>query len=158
MTKLLDDRISLLGAGAGEGCSPGSTQVPGLAMRPEKEAAPGLAGDAGAGPRSVDAEREPVRAWSNGLDWPVIGWLAIVHLGALAAPFCFTWVGLLTFCFLSWVTGSLGVCLGYHRLLTHSSFQTFTWVRRLFGLLGTLAGEGPPINWVSVRRPRAAPT
>ena len=90
-----------------------------------------------------------IRVWSNGLDWPVMGWIVVLHVGALAAPFCFTWVGLLTFCVLSWVTGSLGVCLGYHRLLTHGSFQTFPWVRRMFGLLGTLAGEGPPITWVS---------
>ena len=102
--------------------------------------------------KDIAAEREMIRVWSNGLDWPVIGWLAVLHLGALAAPFCFTWVGLLTFCVLSWVSGSLGVCLGYHRLLTHGSFQTFPWVRRLFGLLGTLAGEGPPITWVAVHR------
>ena len=98
------------------------------------------------------AEREMVRAWSNGLDWPTIGWLGLVHLGALAAPFCFTWAGLIAFCVLSWITGSLGVCLGYHRLLTHGSFQTYRGIRRAFGLLGTLAGEGPPITWVAVHR------
>src|SRR5690242_2289980 len=103
-------------------------------------------------PKDLTAEREPVRAWSNGLDWPVFGWLAVLHLGALAAPFCFTWVGLIAFCLLSWISGGLGVCLGYHRLLTHSSFQTFPWVRRMFGLLGTMAGEGPPITWVAVHR------
>ncbi len=43
----------------------------------------------------------------------------------LAAPFCFTWIGLLAFCVLSWMTGGLGICLGYHRLLTHGSFQTY---------------------------------
>jgi fatty-acid desaturase len=100
----------------------------------------------------IAAQREMIRVWSNGLDWPVIGWIGFLHVAALAAPLCFTWVGLWTFCILSWVTGSLGVCLGYHRLLTHSSFQTYPWVRHLFGLLGTLAGEGPPITWVSVHR------
>ena len=49
-----------------------------------------------------------IRVWSNGLDWPVIGWIVLLHLGALAAPFCFTWVGLLTFCVLSWMSGGLG--------------------------------------------------
>ena len=37
-------------------------------------------------------------------------------------------------------TGGLGVCLGYHRLLTHASFQTYPAVRRGLALLGTLAG------------------
>ena len=94
--------------------------------------------------RDISADREIIRVWSNGLDWPVIGWLAVLHVAAWAWLFCFTWVGLAAFCLLSWVSGSLGVCLGYHRLLTHGSFQTFPWVRRVFGLLGTLAGEGPP--------------
>ena len=93
-----------------------------------------------------------IRVWSNGLDWPVVGWLVMLHVGALAAPFCFTWVGLLAFCVLSWMSGGLGICLGYHRLLTHGSFQTYRWVRRAFGLMGTLAGEGPPITWVAVHR------
>jgi sn-2 palmitoyl-lipid 9-desaturase len=102
--------------------------------------------------KNVAAEREMIRQWSHGLDWPIVGWLAVVHLGALAAPFCFTWQGLIAFCLFSWISGGLGVCLGYHRCLTHSSFQTFRWVRHTLGLLGTLAGEGPPITWVAVHR------
>ncbi len=73
-------------------------------------------------------------------------------MAASAAPFCFTWSGLVAFCLLSWLTGGIGVCLGYHRLLTHGSFQTYRGVRRLLGLVGTLAGEGPPITWVAVHR------
>jgi sn-2 palmitoyl-lipid 9-desaturase len=90
--------------------------------------------------------------WTNGLDWPAVIWLAAVHILALAAPFFFTWkaVGLLFL--LGWITGGLGVCLGYHRLLTHGSFKTFPWMRRLLALLGTLAGEGPPITWIAVHR------
>ena len=79
-------------------------------------------------------------------------WLGLVHVGALAAPFYFTWQGIVAFVVLSWLTGALGVCLGYHRLLTHGSFQTYPAVRRLLALLGTLAGEGPPITWVAVHR------
>ena len=79
-------------------------------------------------------------------------WLGLVHVGALAAPFCFTWQGVVAFVMLSWLTGALGVCLGYHRLLTHGSFQTYPAMRRLLALLGALAGEGPPINWVAVHR------
>ena len=103
-------------------------------------------------PKDLSAEREMIRVWSNGLDWPVVGWLVVLHAGGFAAPFCFTWIGLLAFCVLSWMTGGVGICLGYHRLLTHGSFQTYHWVRRALGLMGTLAGEGPPITWVAVHR------
>jgi len=90
--------------------------------------------------------------WSNGLDWASVFWIGLVHAGALAAPFFFTWKGLLAFFVLGWLTGGLGICLGYHRLLTHRSFQTFLPIRRALALLGALAGEGPPITWVAVHR------
>lgn len=86
------------------------------------------------------------------LDWPTVFWLVVLHAGALAAPFTFTWQGITVFLALWWITGGLGICLGYHRLLTHASFQTYPLVRRLLALLGTLAGEGPPVTWVAVHR------
>jgi sn-2 palmitoyl-lipid 9-desaturase len=90
--------------------------------------------------------------WSNGLDWPAVFWIGLIHAGALAAPFCFTWKGLLVAVLLAWITGGLGVTLGYHRLLTHRNFQTFPLLRRGLAVLGALAGEGPPITWVAVHR------
>ncbi len=90
--------------------------------------------------------------WEHGLEWPAVLWIGSLHLGALAAPFCFTWYALWLTVLLSWVTGGLGVCLGYHRLLTHSSFETYPIVRRLLALFGNMAGEGPPIMWVAAHR------
>ena len=90
--------------------------------------------------------------WKNGLEWPAVLWIGGLHVGALAAPFCFSWQGLGAFLVLSWITGGLGVCLGFHRLLTHSSFETYRPIRRMFALFGTLAGEGPPIMWVAAHR------
>lgn len=95
------------------------------------------------------SERNP---WKNGLEWPATIWIGLIHLGALAAPFCFSWQGLGIAVFLSWVTGSLGICLGFHRMLTHSSFETYRPVRWFFTTMGTLAGEGPPIMWVAAHR------
>lgn len=86
------------------------------------------------------------------MEWPAVLWIGFLHTGALAAPFCFTWSGLLIAIFLSWITGCLGVCLGFHRLLTHNSFETYRPVRWMLALFGTLAGEGPPIMWVSAHR------
>ena len=90
--------------------------------------------------------------WKDGLEWSAVIWIGFLHVGALAAPFCFTWKGLALFVILSWVTGCLGICLGFHRLLTHASFETYRPLRWLFALCGTLAGEGPPIMWVSAHR------
>lgn len=94
----------------------------------------------------------PPDRWSNGLEWGTVSWLGLVHLGALAAPFTFTWQGLVVALLLSWLSGGVGVCLCYHRLLTHGSFQTYRWMRWLLASLGTLAGEGPPVHWVALHR------
>ena len=90
--------------------------------------------------------------WTHGLHWYAVLWIVLLHVGALAAPLVFTWKGLLLFLVLSWLTGGLGVCLGYHRLLAHVSFQTYPIVRRILALLGALAGQGPPLTWIGVHR------
>jgi len=46
----------------------------------------------------------------------------------------------------------LGVTIGFHRLLTHRSFKTSPALRGLFGILGTMAIEGPVISWVADHR------
>ena len=46
----------------------------------------------------------------------------------------------------------LGVTIGFHRLFTHRSFKTSPWMRGLFGVLGTMAIEGPVISWVADHR------
>jgi stearoyl-CoA desaturase (Delta-9 desaturase) len=46
----------------------------------------------------------------------------------------------------------LGVTVGFHRLLTHRSFQTAPWMRGVLGALGTMAIEGPVISWVADHR------
>jgi fatty-acid desaturase len=88
----------------------------------------------------------------SGIDWPVLIWIVGVHLAALAAPFCFSWSGLAICLALYWVTGSLGVCLGYHRLLTHGSFTTPRAMRLLFAWLGGVSGEGSALLWVANHR------
>ncbi len=90
--------------------------------------------------------------WSKGYDWPVVIWIVVVHLGALAAPFYFTWKALGICVFLSWLTGSIGVCMGYHRQLTHGAFMTYRPVRWFLALVGGLSGEGSALTWVANHR------
>lgn len=46
----------------------------------------------------------------------------------------------------------LGITIGYHRLLTHRSFQCPRWVEYFWATVGWLALMGPPISWVAVHR------
>jgi stearoyl-CoA desaturase (delta-9 desaturase) len=78
--------------------------------------------------------------------------IIIFHLGCLAAPFTFSWSGVGLVIFLWWFTGGLGICIGFHRMLTHASFKTSRPVRYALMLLGCLANEGPPIVWVGTHR------
>ena len=89
---------------------------------------------------------------AKGFDWPTVIWLGLCHVGLLAAPFTFSWSGLAIAAFLHWMNGSIGICLGYHRLLTHSGFKTYPWVRHMFAWVGGLAGEGSAIDWIANHR------
>lgn len=77
--------------------------------------------------------------------------LIIFHIGALLAPFFFTWEGLWIGLGLYVLTG-FGVTVGFHRLLTHGAFQTHRWVRWIFALLGGLAGQSQIRFWALIHR------
>ncbi|MCZ0899321.1 acyl-CoA desaturase, partial [Microcoleus sp. HI-ES] len=87
-------------------------------------------------------------------DWPVVGFMAFLHIGALFAllPGNFSWSAVGLAVFLHWVTGGLGITLGYHRLVTHRSFQTPKWLEYFLVICGTLSCEGGPIDWVGMHR------
>jgi stearoyl-CoA desaturase (delta-9 desaturase) len=95
-------------------------------------------------------ERE--RRIASGPNYPVIFWLTLLHLGALAAPWFFSWQAVALAVALYWLTGSMGVCLGYHRLLTHGAFQTYKPIRWTIALIGGLSGEGSAIDWEANHR------
>jgi sn-1 stearoyl-lipid 9-desaturase len=74
------------------------------------------------------------------------------HVGAVAALFMFSWKALALALFLWWVSGSLGIGMGYHRLLTHRGYKTPKLVEYFLTVCGTLALEGGPIFWVATHR------
>ena len=49
------------------------------------------------------------------------------------------------------ITG-LGITVGYHRLLTHKSFDVPNWVRVGWAIAGSLAVQGSVIDWVATHR------
>lgn len=87
-------------------------------------------------------------AWN----WAACTWLILIHIGALAAPFYFSWAGLAVFFVMHWMTGSIGICMGFHRLLTHMGFKTYAFVKWTLAVIGGLAGEGSALDWVANHR------
>ncbi len=53
---------------------------------------------------------------------------------------------------LIYAVSTIGITVGYHRLLTHRAFATYKPVEYLYAVLGSLAVEGPVIGWVSDHR------
>ena len=78
--------------------------------------------------------------------------MALFHLGAIAALFCFSWRALAASAFLYWVTIGLGISLGYHRLHTHRSYKVPLFVEYFLAICGALTLEGGPISWVATHR------
>ncbi len=83
--------------------------------------------------------------------WSVL-FFAIVHGIALLAPWFFSWSALGVALFLHWLLGSIGICLGYHRLLSHRSLRVPKPVEYAIALIGTAALQGGPIFWVAGHR------
>jgi stearoyl-CoA desaturase (delta-9 desaturase) len=57
-----------------------------------------------------------------------------------------------------YVLTGYGVTLGFHRLLTHRSFQTFKAVEYTLAALGSMAVQGPVMSWVADHRKHHAHT
>jgi stearoyl-CoA desaturase (delta-9 desaturase) len=88
----------------------------------------------------------------SNLDWSAAGPILALHVLCIAAPFVFSWSGLVIALALWWVSGGLGICLCYHRLLTHRSFKTPKWFEYFLTVCGTLCWQGGPIKWVGEHR------
>ncbi len=88
----------------------------------------------------------------TGVNWTTVIAMVIFHIGAIAALFVFTWKAFAVCLFLWWVSGSLGIGMGYHRLLTHRGYKTPKAVEYFLTLCGTLALEAGPIAWVVTHR------
>lgn len=86
------------------------------------------------------------------INWLTAIVMAIYHVLAVVALFHFSWQGLGLAFVLWWVSTSLGIGVGYHRLLTHRGFKCPKWLEYFFALCGTLALEGGPIFWVAIHR------
>ena len=92
------------------------------------------------------------RTFTEPINWITCFFMGAFHVGAVAALFVFSWKGLALAVFLNWVAGSLGIGMGYHRLLTHRGYKTYKWVEYFLTVCATLALEGGPFFWVATHR------
>lgn len=93
-----------------------------------------------------------------------------VNLGAVFLPFIATvaavvlfWNDLVSSADLAiagamYLATAIGITVGFHRLLTHRSFQTAKPLEYLFAALGSMAVQGPVISWVADHRKHHAHT
>lgn len=51
-----------------------------------------------------------------------------------------------------WIIGVLGINVGYHRLLSHRSFNTYKIIENVLSLIGVITTVGSPLAWVAVHR------
>lgn len=94
-----------------------------------------------------------------GLGDRLIMWTAMIapFLGFIVAvAYCWE-VGWVTWPFLVlalvfWIISGTGVTIGFHRLLTHNSFETYRPLRAMWMMLGALSVEGSPLVWCAVHR------
>lgn len=89
---------------------------------------------------------------SQKIHWPTAIFIIGSHIIALAGFFTFSWQALAVCVILHWITGGLGITLGFHRLLTHRSFKVPKLLEYFLALLGTLACQGSPTTWVVTHR------
>jgi stearoyl-CoA desaturase (Delta-9 desaturase) len=94
----------------------------------------------------------------------------IANLGAVIVPFAATlaaipllWNSLvsgtdLAIAAVMYILTATGITIGYHRMLTHRSFQTFKPVEYAFAVFGSMAVQGPVNSWVADHRKHHAHT
>jgi len=88
------------------------------------------------------------------IKWPTIIFMIAIHIlaGVALLPQFWSWGSVATLLIFYWVTACLGVTLGYHRLLSHRSFNVPQWLARFFATCGALSAEYGPITWSGIHR------
>ena len=81
----------------------------------------------------------------------VVPFLALIAVAVQAWNDSLHWSDIVVFVVMYLAT-AFGITIGFHRLLTHRSFETSRPVKALFAILGSAAIEGPVISWVADHR------
>jgi len=104
--------------------------------------------------RRAHAHRPAAQPLLARVHWEYLVPIALVHVLALFAldPAWFSWSGLILGVAGTHVFGTLGINLGYHRLLTHRSLAVPRWLERSFVTIALCCLEDTPVRWVATHR------
>ncbi len=86
------------------------------------------------------------------INWKNLSIVTVFHLLTIPALFVFSWKNLAAMLVGNWIVGSLGVGLGYHRLLTHRSFKAPKWLEYTLTIFGAMAIQDDAPKWVATHR------
>ena len=86
------------------------------------------------------------------VNWKNVAIIGSFHLLAIPALFTFSWQNLAAMLVGNWIVGSLGVGLGWHRLLTHRGFKASKWLEYTLSIFATMSVQDPPNNWIATHR------
>ena len=86
------------------------------------------------------------------INWKNLFIVITFHLLSIPALFFFSWKNFAVMMIGNWIVGSLGVGLGYHRLLTHRSFKAPKWLEYTLTAFGTMSMQDAPDKWVATHR------
>jgi stearoyl-CoA desaturase (delta-9 desaturase) len=86
------------------------------------------------------------------INWKNLSIVIVFHILTVPALFVFSWQNLAAMLIGNWIVGSLGVGLGYHRLLTHRSFKAPKWLEYTLTVFGAMAIQDDAPKWVATHR------
>lgn len=86
------------------------------------------------------------------INWKNVAMVSFFHLLAIPVVFTFSWQNAAALLIGNWIVGSLGVGLGWHRLLTHRSFRAPKWLEYTLSILATMSMQDSPEKWIATHR------
>ena len=86
--------------------------------------------------------------------WRYVVVIGLYHVVALLAfiPWYFSWTGLILCLAGTYVFGTLGINLCFHRVLTHQGLVLPKWLEHTFAILGVCCMQDTPARWVAIHR------
>ena len=88
----------------------------------------------------------------DSIHWKNLSIVIAFHLLTIPALFMFSWQNLAALLIGNWIVISLGIGLGYHRLLTHRSFKAPKWLEYALTVFGSMAIQDDAPKWVATHR------
>jgi fatty-acid desaturase len=93
-----------------------------------------------------------VESRAGTINWKNVTIISSFHLVAIVALFTFSWQNLAALLIVKWMVGSLGIGVGWHRLLTHRSFRAPKWLEYTLSILATMSIQDSPEKWIATHR------